>query len=78
MIFGILGIMAISEKLGPSTLGHSLGNTRNNSKSSAPYFTSNKIILKYQNYLRVTLYLFQRLLGPLGAAWRNWVKNRNS
>ena len=70
--------MAILEELGPSTLSHGLENTRNNSKSSAPYFTSNKIILKCQVHLRVTLYLFQRLLGPLGAAWRNWVKNRNS
>ena len=24
----------------------------------------------------VKLYLFERVLGPLGTIWRNWVKNR--
>ena len=72
--FGILGIMAILEKLDPNTLDHGLGNRRSN---SAPYYTSSKTILHCQDHLRVKLYLFEKVLGPLRAIWGNWVKNRN-
>ena len=66
-VFGRLGIMAILEKLGLNTLNYGLGNTRSNSKSSVPYFTSNKTMQKWQDHLRVKLCLFERVLGPLGA-----------
>ena len=35
-------------------------------------------ILKCQDYLRVKLHLFERVLGPLRTIWGNWVKNHNS
>ena len=47
-------------------------------QSLATYFTSSKIILKSQDHLRVNLYLFKKVLGPVGAVWGNWVKNCNS
>ena len=59
--------MAILEKLDPNTVDHGLGNRRSNSKSLAPYFTSSKTILKCQDHLRVKLYLFKKVLEPLGA-----------
>ena len=58
--------MAILEKLGPNTLDHGFGNMKSNSKSSVPYFTSNKAILKCQGHLRVKLYLFERVFGAIG------------
>ena len=58
--------MAILEKLGLNTLDYGLGNVRSNSKSSVPYFTSNKTILKCQDHLRVKLYLFETIWGKLG------------
>ena len=59
--------MAILEKLDPNTVDHGLGSRRSNSKSLAPYFTSSKTILKCQDHLRVKLYLFKKVLEPLGA-----------
>ena len=49
--------------------------TREAIQSSAPYFTPSKTILKSQDHLRVKLYLFGKVLGPLQAIWGNWVKN---
>ena len=69
--------MAILEKLGLNTLNYGLGNTKSNSKSSLPYFTSNKTMQEWQDHLRVKLYLFERVLGLLGAIWGNWVKSHN-
>ena len=47
-------------------------------QSLATYFTSSKTILKCQDHLRVKLYLFKKVLGPVGAIWGNWVKSCNS
>ena len=58
--------MAILEKLAPNTLDHRLGNTEV-IESSVTYFTSSKTILKCQDHLRVKLYLFKKVLEPLGA-----------
>ena len=66
--------MAILEKLDLNTLNYGLGNLRSNSKSSVPYFTSNKTMRKWQDHLRVKLYLFERVLGPLGAIWETGSK----
>ena len=43
------------EKTGTKTLDHGLGNTKSNSKSLAPYFTSNEAIRKCQSQLRIEL-----------------------
>ena len=47
-------------------------------ESSATYFTPSKTILKCQDDLTVNLYLFKKVLGPVGAIWGNWVKDCNS
>ena len=73
--FGIWGIMAILEKLGPNALDHGLGNRKSNSKFSAPYFTS---ITEVSRPSEGKLYLFERVFGPLGTIWANWVKIHNS
>ena len=54
LFFGILGIMTLWEKLGPNSLDHWPGNTKSNSKSSVPYFTSNETILKCLGHLRLS------------------------
>ena len=53
-------------------LDHGLGNTKSNSKSSVPYFTSNEAILKCQGYLRVELYLFERVLVIIITCLGGW------
>ena len=73
VFFGIFGNLAILEKLYSNTLDYGLGNRRSNWKPSALYFTSSKTILKCQDHLKVKLYLFEKVLGPLGAIWGNWV-----
>ena len=35
-------------------------------------------LLKCHDYLRVKLYLFERVLGPLRTICGNWVKSHNS
>ena len=47
-------------------------------QSLATYFTSSKTILKCQDHLRVKLYLFEKVLGPVGEIWGNWLKKCNS
>ena len=42
-------------KLGPNALDHSLGNTKSNSKSLVPYFTSNEAILRCRGHMRFEL-----------------------
>ena len=48
--------------------------TREVIQSSATYFTSIKTILKCQDHLRVKLYLFKKVLGPVGAIWETGSK----
>ena len=51
--------MVILEKLGPNTLDHGLENTKSNSKSSTPHFTSKKALLS----CKVSCEGFTQLLG---------------
>ena len=55
LLFSIVSIMTLWEKLGPKTSDLWLGNTKSNSKCSVPYFTSNETILKCPDHLRVEL-----------------------
>ena len=51
--------------------------TREVIQSLATCFVSSKTILKCQGHLRVKLYMFKKVLGPVWAIWGNWVKNCN-
>ena len=75
--FWYLGHYGSFGESGPKHPRSWLGNTNSNSKSLAQYFMSNKAILKCQGHLRVKLYLFERVLGPLVTIWGNRIKNRN-
>ena len=48
--------------------------TREVIQSLATCFVSSKTILKWQGHLRVKLYMFKKVLGPVWAIWGNWVK----
>ena len=44
-VLQVLGFWGNLGKKGPNTQNHVLGHMKNNPKSSAPYFTSNEILL---------------------------------
>ena len=69
----VLGYLGNLGKLGPNTPNHAQGHSKNNPKTSAPYLTSNHVLLLCQGHLRVQLYLSYGY-SSIRSIWGNWAK----
>ena len=69
-VYTQLGIRVILGKRVQIPLNQVQSDTKRNSKSSTPYFTSNETLCQWLRSLWVELYLFHRYSG-IGAIWGN-------
>ena len=76
-VYTQLGIRVILGKRVQIPLNQVQSDTKRNSKSSTPYFTSNETLCQCLRSLRVELYLFHRY-SDIGAIWETWPKYTKS